>query len=44
MTGAMSKQLGQPFDLRNDVLSVFGPRLAAYSRYEQPAEADANSR
>ena len=38
---AMSKQLGQPFDLRNDVLSVFGPRLAAYSRYEQPAQPDA---
>ena len=40
-TGAMSKTLGQPFDLRNNVLSIFGPRLAAYSRYEQPAEADA---
>ncbi len=39
--GAMSKTLGQPFDLRNDVLSIFGPRLAAYSRYEQPAAADA---
>jgi hypothetical protein len=39
--GAMSKTLGEPFDLRKDVLSPFGPRLAAYSRYEQPAEADA---
>jgi len=38
---AVSKQLGQPFDLRNDVLSVFGPRLAAYSRYEQPAQPEA---
>ncbi|MGD1000425.1 MAG: DUF3352 domain-containing protein [Candidatus Brocadiia bacterium] len=40
-TDGMSKKLGQPFDLRNDVLSVFGPRLAAYSRYEQPAAPDA---
>ena len=34
---AASKQLGAPFDLRNNVLSVFGPRMAAFSRYEQPA-------
>ena len=38
---AFSKQLGEPFDLRNNVLSVFGPRLAAYSRYEQPAQPNA---
>ncbi len=39
---ALSKQLGEPFDLRKDVLSVFGPRLAAYSRYEQPAQPGAS--
>jgi hypothetical protein len=39
---AAAKQIGEPFDLRNDVLSVFGPRLAAYSRYEQPAQPGAS--
>jgi hypothetical protein len=38
----VSKQIGEPFDLRNDVLAVFGPRLAAYSRYEQPAQPAAS--
>ena len=40
--GAVSKQIGQPFDLRGDVLSVFGPRLAMYSRYEQQAQPAAS--
>lgn len=31
-----AQQLGQPFNLRNDIFSVFGPRLAFYSRYEKP--------
>ena len=39
---AVSKQLGEPFDLRKDVLAVFGPRLGAYSRYEQPAQPNAS--
>jgi hypothetical protein len=39
---AVSKQIGEPFDLRNDVLSVFGPRMAAYSRFEQPAKPGAS--
>jgi hypothetical protein len=38
---AAAKRIGEPFNLRNDVLSVFGPRLAAYSRYEQQARPDA---
>jgi hypothetical protein len=38
---SMSKKIGEPFDLRKDVLSVFGSRLAAYSRYEQPAQPGA---
>jgi hypothetical protein len=41
-TDAAAKQIGEPFDLRNDVLAVFGPRLAAYSRYEQPAQPGAS--
>jgi hypothetical protein len=32
----LAAQLGEPFDLRNDLLSVFGPRVAAYSWYEKP--------
>jgi hypothetical protein len=35
---AVSKQIGEPFDLRNDILSVFGPRLATYGRFEQQAQ------
>jgi hypothetical protein len=41
LVGATAKRIGEPFDLRSDVLSVFGPRLATYSRYEQQARADA---
>jgi len=31
----LAEQLGQPFDLRQDILSVFGPRVALYSRFEK---------
>jgi hypothetical protein len=41
---AVSKQIGEPFDLRNDILSVFGPRLAMYSRYEQTPQLNAGAR
>ena len=41
-TDGISKKIGEPFDLRKDILSVFGPRLAAYSRYEQPAPPNAS--
>ena len=31
-----AQQLGRPFSLRNDILAVFGPRLAMYTRFEKP--------
>jgi len=34
--GQLSEQLGQPIDIRRDVISVFGPRIALYTRYEKP--------
>jgi hypothetical protein len=40
---SMSKKIGEPFDLRKDILSIFGPRLAVYSRYEPPAQPALNS-
>lgn len=32
----LGAQAGEQFNLRNDLLSVFGPRLAFYSWYEKP--------
>lgn len=32
----LAQKLGQPFNLRNDVLSVFGPRMSTYTWYEKP--------
>jgi hypothetical protein len=32
----LAQRLGEPFDLRNDVLAMIGPRVAAYSWYEKP--------
>ena len=29
---------GEPFDLRNDVLAVFGPRWTFYSRFQKPLD------
>ena len=31
-----AEQLGEPFDLRNDILSVFGPRVSLYTRHVKP--------
>jgi hypothetical protein len=31
-----AQQINEPFDLRNDVLSVFGPAWSVYTRFEEP--------
>lgn len=32
----VAQQTEQPFNLRSDILGVFGPRLAMYTRFEKP--------
>ena len=32
----ISAQIGQPFNIRNDIMSAFGQRMAYYTRYEKP--------
>jgi len=34
----LAEQLGESFNLRDDILGVFGPRVTVYTRFEKPYE------